>query len=217
MAKQRYEYWNVPRDWPGETVFIVGGGTSLIGVDLSVLRGRRVIALNTSWEDVPFADLLMFADVRWWNLHQKKIHQGFKGQLATTSQLARGGPELLRLRVIKSGEGLATATNSAVYRRTVLQPAINVAVHRGAARVALLGIDMTRMPTDLQNGRTHHHKPHPWNNRPGNKSWDMQMEELKFLVQPLQERGIPVVNLSAISRIPWWPKDSLQNFLQTTA
>ena len=58
--------WSVPRAWPGETAYIVAGGPSVAWQDLGLLRGRRVIAVNSSWEAVPWAAILLFADLRWW-------------------------------------------------------------------------------------------------------------------------------------------------------
>jgi len=60
------EFWTVPRLWPGETVFIIGGGPSVRGQNIEALRGRRVIAINSSYLVAPWADYLIFADERWW-------------------------------------------------------------------------------------------------------------------------------------------------------
>ena len=57
-------FWSVPREWPGETAFIVGGGPSVLGQDLDALRGRRVIVINSSVYAVPGADFLFFDDHR---------------------------------------------------------------------------------------------------------------------------------------------------------
>jgi hypothetical protein len=40
--------WTVPRDWAGETVVILAGGPSVLDQDLSLLKGRRVIAINSA-------------------------------------------------------------------------------------------------------------------------------------------------------------------------
>ena len=81
-------FYPVPREWPGETVFIVGGGPSVLGVDLEALRGRRVIAINSSVYAVPWADILYFGDWRWWHEPENKAAvASFPGRVVTTSRM----------------------------------------------------------------------------------------------------------------------------------
>ena len=61
--------WRPTKEWAGETAFIVGGGPSALHADLSTLRGRKVIAINSSWRAMPWADFLVFSDNRWWAEH----------------------------------------------------------------------------------------------------------------------------------------------------
>jgi hypothetical protein len=65
------QWWRVAPEWADETAFIVAGGTSVQQLDLALLRGRRVIAVNSSYEVVPFADFLFFNDASWWETHRK--------------------------------------------------------------------------------------------------------------------------------------------------
>jgi hypothetical protein len=101
--------------------------------------------------------------------------------------------------------GLSFDPTCVVSQRTSLQGAINLAVHLGAIRIVLLGADMRR----ARDGRSHHHSPHPRPNKPGNRTWDAQMMQLRLTVTPLRERGIEVFNTSPISRITWWPRAEL--------
>ena len=49
--------------WKDEPCFIIGGGPSLKGFDFERLRGKgRIIVINKSFLDVPFADILYFMD-----------------------------------------------------------------------------------------------------------------------------------------------------------
>jgi hypothetical protein len=64
--------WNVTPEWAGETVFIVAGGPSVAAQNLDVLAGRKVIAVNSSYERVPGADVLFFGDCRWWDEHRER-------------------------------------------------------------------------------------------------------------------------------------------------
>lgn len=46
----------------GKKVFIIGGGASLKNFDFSILQGNTIIVLNSSFLDVPFADILIWSD-----------------------------------------------------------------------------------------------------------------------------------------------------------
>jgi len=209
-------HWRIEPEWQGQAAFIVGGGTSVRNQNLNLLRGRRVIAVNSSYEAVPWADILYFADKRWMFEHMKRpAFRAFPGRKVTCSNWAGCDSNFLRLRRVvpnfdpkfaKVGPGIALDPCAVVSNRTSLQGAMNIAVHLGANPLVLLGADMRR----ADDGGTHHHKPHIWNNKPGNESWVPQLEQLALTVAPLQERGIEVINTSPISLLPWWPKESLE-------
>ena len=199
--------WVVEPEWKGETAFIVGGGTSVQAQNLSRLRGCKVIAINSSYEALPFAQVLFFNDARWWKKHSAAL-ASFLGRIATVSDAATGG-QLLKLRRAPPEVGLALDPGTVCSLRTSLQGAMNLAFHLGVSRMVLLGADACR----ADDGRSHHHTPHPWKNKPGNLTWDIQMGQLKGIVKPLQARGVEVLNASPISRIPWWPKVDYETFI----
>lgn len=202
-------YWTVQEEWKGETVFMVGGGPSLRGVSLDCLRGRRVVAINSSYLKVPFADLLFFGDARWFLEHREGLDiAAFKGRIASCSSSV-SHPRVLNLNRVVPPPGYAEARDAVASQRTSLQGAMNLVGHLGARKIVLVGIDMGRAP----DGVSHHHAPHPWPPRPGNVVWDEQMHMLESIVEPLKRHKIEVVNTSPVSRIPWWPKQSLQDVL----
>jgi hypothetical protein len=220
-------YWTIPKLWHGETAFVIGGGPSGDSVDWEKLRGRKVIAVNSSFEKVPFADYLFFGDERWFR-HNKAALANFAGRIVTPSVAANDSDwpkakKLLRVRRRMPnttnrrrpfGPGLDPHPNAVVSNRTSVQGAMNLAYHLGVYRIVLVAVDMGRAP----DGRTHHHSPHPWKNKPGNLTWDGQLEQLGLIVQPLRERGIVVFNTSPVSRIPdsWgWQPASLESILET--
>src|SRR6266403_328208 len=98
-------YLTVSPEWKGETAFIVGGGPSVADQNVELLRGRKVIVINSSCYLLPWADILFFADERWWREHVKTV-AGFKGRVITTDPMAR--PNILNLRRRKPDEGFAT-------------------------------------------------------------------------------------------------------------
>src|SRR5262245_43560906 len=90
---KRYEpmpYWSVPQEWDAQTVFIVAGGPSVLDVNLELLRGRNVIAINSSVYAVPWAQFLFFGDYRWYAESENRIAvANFSGRVVTTSKLVR--------------------------------------------------------------------------------------------------------------------------------
>lgn len=203
--------WIISEEWKGETAFILGGGPSVKQLNLELLQGRRVVALNSSYLTYPKADILFFGDARWWN-HQRQKNRvaldAFAGRIVTCSGAVRGH-RLLGLRRINPPPGFAEERHAVASQQTNMQGAMNMCAHLGVSRIVLLGADMGRAP----DGSSHHHDPHPWPNAEGNVCWDRQMDQLKLIAAPLAERKIEVINCSLASRIDWWPKQPLEGII----
>jgi hypothetical protein len=188
----REQFWIVPREWPGETVFIVGGGPSVLGVDLEALRGRRVIAINSSVYKMPWADFLYFGDWRWWNEPDNRAAvAGFRGRVVTTSRLVAEDKKVLVCRAAKP-PGLAREHDSLMQKWTSLTAATNLAAHLvgPGGTIVWLGAD-GRLAAD---GRSHHHPPHRWPHRPG--CYDKQHADLVTIVPSLRALKIAAFNAS---------------------
>jgi hypothetical protein len=187
-----HEFWHVPRVWAAETVFIVAGGPSILGVDLEELRGRRVIVINSSVHVVPWADILYFGDWRWWNEPENQAAvASFQGwQIVTVSQIV-DDPKVKLCRTAKP-PGLARAHDSLMQRNTSLTAATNLAAHLigPGGTIVWLGADGRLAP----DGRSHHHQPHRWPHRPG--CYDKQHEDLVTILPSLQELQITGYNAS---------------------
>lgn len=196
--------WSVPRDaWRGEAVFIVGGGPSILGCDLTLLRGRRVFAINTSWRAVLDAgvvpELVMFGDVDWWGWESRALLAAYAGLIVTAADVAH--PRVQRLRNCRPDRTgadprrmplrLSEDPAAVPLRRATFAPAMNVAWLGGARAIVTLGLDGKAAP----DGRTHHHKPHPKPVVQG--CWDVQAAcDLAPLVADLKARGCTVLNAS---------------------
>lgn len=191
--------------WQGETCFIVAGGPSLAGFDFSRLDGRKVIVINSSVFAYPAAPVLYFGDSRWWVWNCKKVKETYSGHIFTASEISDGRVRNLVKRA--PPPHISTDRGQVTMQRTSLTAALNLAVHFGCPRVVLLGADQQPAP----NGRTHHHEPHPIPQMRG--CWDVQMKELRLVAKSLAELGVEVINTSLGSRIDWWPKQPIEDFL----
>jgi hypothetical protein len=202
-------FWTVPREWAGETVFIVAGGPSVLGPDLEALRGRRVIAINSSVFALPWADILYFGDWRWWNEPDNRAAvASFRGRVVTTSRMVPDRKVLVCRKT--NPPGLAREHNSLMQKWTSLTAATNLAAHLigpGGA-IVWLGADGGK----LANGRTHHHKPHRWPQRPG--GYDKQLADLVTIIPSLHTLKIAAFNASPGTAWPdLLPAIDLQQFL----
>lgn len=206
--------WKIPEAWPGETVFIVGGGPSVAHQRPHRLEGRKVIAINSSYETVPFADYVFFGDNRWHEDHRHRpafVEFVRRAQAVTVSQPASAAylKKLDRITPTDVATGLTKTRRGLSCQKTSFQGAINLAAMLGAKRIILLGLDGQRSPAGL----THHHKPHKWITKPGNVTWDGQMSQLQFIVQPLKDMGIETFNTNPESRFTYWPHEPIERFL----
>jgi hypothetical protein len=185
------QFWSVPREWPGETAFIVGGGPSVLGQDLELLHGRNVIVINSSVYKVPWADFLYFGDWRWWNeLENRAAVANFRGRIVTVSRLVRD-QKVLTCRTANP-PGLELQQDSLMQKWTSLTAATNLAAHLvgSGGTIVWLGAD-GRVAAD---GRSHHHKPHRFPHRPG--CYDKQKADLVTIVPSLQALKISLFNAS---------------------
>lgn len=212
--------WSVPREWPGGTAFILGGGPSLRNFDSSVLAGRHAICVNNSWELLPTADVLYFCDSSWWNRKTPKdpalsgypnngaaVKACFRGRyIASISDVRDSAVKHLR-NAGKTGlslrpDGLCHGTNSGYQ-------AMNLAVLFGVSRIVLLGFDMH---TDGE--ATHWHAGH---GRPAaevdHKLSKVFVPNFQKLVEPLAMAGVQVLNATPGSALTYWPHVPLAEIL----
>jgi hypothetical protein len=201
-------YWAVPQEWDGQTAFIVAGGPSVLDIDLEQLRGRNVIAINSSIYAVPWAQFLYFGDFRWWQVNGDAIAD-FSGRIVTVSKLVRI-PKILICRKVDP-PGLALEPDALVQRWTSLTAATNLAAHLvgPGGTIVWLGAD-GKFAAD---GRKHHHKDHPWESRPD--AYKQHHAELATIIPSLQRLSIRAFNASpGTAWADLLPVVSLEEFLR---
>lgn len=140
MSRHTIVLWKdqPPIDWVGQDVVIVGSGPSARAVDFSLINiHTRVIAVNESWQLVPWADVLYATDGIWWSLN--KGCKAFEGRKFTSSPAAA---KVYGLSVV-----FTTGNNSGLR-------AIFLAKFLGARRILLVGFDMH------ERDGVHWHAPH---------------------------------------------------------
>lgn len=201
----RLVFATVPKLCPGGTVAIFAGGPSLTQADVDYCRGKvdASIAINNSYKLAPWVTALYAADRKWWTWH--KGCPGFKGLKYTLSPTApRMYPDVQLLK--NTGrEGLDVNPTGLHHGYNGTHQAMNLAVHFGAKRIVLLGVDMR--PLD---GKEHWHGDHPNKSR---SPYKLFIRMVGTLVNPLNDLGIEVINCSPRSALECFPKRSLRDVL----
>lgn len=203
-------FWKVPATlWQGETVFIVGGGPSLKGMDLSGLAERRTIAVNNAFRITPNPDVIFYADTRWWGWNGKEIALDFPGRVISTCSASQAflDPRVCRMgrcyRFTEEGGAALSHDPTLLAGPDSGYMAMNLAYLFGAKRVVLLGFDM-----GFVNGEAHWHKDHEVPTPESNYT-DLFAPRYPALVKALKEVGVEVIRCTP-SRLDYIPEVPLQ-------
>src|SRR5690606_3986112 len=180
---------------------ICASGPSMLGVDLALLRRHRswrVIAVNNTWELVPWADVLYAGDLQWWERYEERV-RGFAGERWTCDIFAAFRYRLNRV-TVRDGEGLCRDPGFVHSGGNSGYQAVNLAWHFGARRIVLLGFDMHR------NNGGHWHGEHVGMGRKNMLSappshiavWRRRFDAM---ARDLKEDGVKVVNATTGSAL----------------
>lgn len=200
-------FWVAPKNWVNSTVVIVGGGPSLRGFDFAGIEKHRSIAVNTAFQLVPKADVLFYADTRWWRWHGAEVKKTFKGsRIVTTSSASQAylDPAVVRMgrdyRYQDNDEPLSL-TPGYLSGSDSGYMSINLAVQMGASRIILLGYDM-----GFDGNISHWHDDHPIQSKLTDYV-DRFAPTYPKLVESLHKRGIEILRCtpSALTMIPEMP------------
>lgn len=206
-------HWHVDPDWQGLDVFLVCGGTSVVPAEVEKLRGRpnsKVVVINSSYTVAPWADMLFFADERWWLRElaegRREALEAFEGAIVTNSWKVQH-PRFHHLKRALP-PGLSRDRGTCSLQFTSVTAVLNICLHKKAARVVLIGVD----GRDGENGRAHHHAEYPWPRNP--ETYDVKEREFESIKADLERGGVVVLNASPITTSKVWPRVNLADFLE---
>ena len=224
MASKR-AYWDPPKIWTNSPVYIIGGGPSLKGMDLTPLRKKRVIGVNAAYRDYPgIIDLLWFGDRKFWSDEDPKFHgfcnhinANFTGLIATCcagqinlppyiKKLKRGRMYGINTDKTKSGIKLTPRTIS--WNGNSGASAINVACHLGAKTIILLGFDMTLGESGEKNYHDYYN-----GEKPGEGFGDHK-KGFPEIARKADMLGIEIINANPESAIECFAKMTFEEALE---
>lgn len=192
---------------PDDLVYIVAGGPSLTGVDLSPLQGRRVVAINKASVHLPWAEVAFWVDFRVWHWYGEIILGGLHKHritLCCDPKRARLYPPGVEVWDSSGAWGLDTAGGrTARHGHSSAYAAMNVCLKLGARRIVLLGVDL--QPAD--DGRMHWHKEHPIPTK--QRHLDNMFKAFTEAAPTAFELGAQIYSAGPRSRLEVFPKVDL--------
>jgi len=191
-------YWRIPRLWPGERCFILGGGPSLPLSRLHLLAGRRTIAVNSAYKVAPWADVMIFGDCKWFNPHGFGL-KNFAGLKITTCARFVDEPGLRLAKKDLMPYGVSTNPDVLFWNLSTGAMAINLAFLLGVTEIVLLGFDMKK----AEDGRDNFHPDygHPAERNP----YPRFLLPFPSIKSDLDRLGVRVVNGTPGSALTIWP------------
>lgn len=176
--------WSVPPIWRGDTVAILASGPSMSQPVADRVRaaGLPAIVVNSTFRLAPWADMLYAADAGWWAHNPDAL--GFAGLKVSVSPV-NGVCRLRNTGVLgfdPDPTAVRTGGNSGYQ-------AVHIAAQAGAARILLLGFDMTA----ARGSHWHGDHPAPLRNTE-REHYSLWTTHFGLLALELDARGIEVLN-----------------------
>lgn len=156
----------------------------------------------------PFADVLFFADFKWFGWHRErpefKKFAGQKCTIQTTGALIDDGS----VHMLRNGgrEGLSVVSTDLRTGGNSGHMALNIAFLAGAAPILLLAYDGKQGV----NRKKHWFGDHPDRTEPTYRDMTQMM---RTTLEPLAARGVKVVNVTPGSAIDCFPRATLEDAL----
>lgn len=160
--------------------------------------------MNDAYLKAPLADVLYFADMKWWNWHREKDEfKAFKGEKATvfTTGHLVDDPEIAMLRNAGT-EGMSVDPFEICTGSNSGHQAINIAALAGASRIVLVGYDAKPGPK----GEAHFFGDHPDKTQ---APYQNMIRELKRAKSTLEKMGVQILNATPGSAIDIFPRVTL--------
>jgi hypothetical protein len=136
------KWWKVPEVWTGEDAYVIGGGASIFGKDLTQLADRKCIGVNDAWRLGPeVCDYVFFGDATWYEVNRFDLKDDFPNPVVSSCEsMLKYYPDVLTLGLRTND--LSDDPRYVAWNGNSGSAALNMALLLGAKRVFLLGFDM---------------------------------------------------------------------------
>jgi len=208
--------WNLNNVWEGQTAFILGGGPSLMDVDLTPIHDRCVIGVNNAFFLGDWVDICWFGDLKWYRWHKEKLKSLSHRIIAHCNKRddMQKIPWLHSMRREKP-QGIETRPGCISWNECSGLSAINLAYHLGANPIVLLGFDM-RVIGNKKNYHDEHVKMgDPLTAEKAGERYKIYLKQCQPIENDAQKLGVKIINCTPGSAIEVWPIMSLQKYLES--
>lgn len=208
-------WWEVPREWVGQRVYVVCGGPSFDAAQRAVatkLKSTgRWIMVKQAVEFMPDADVMIVGNKEDPRVLKKHMAM-YAGPRLVARTLYEGMPErTLYLRRHKSIKDASNGKDRMPLSKSSKHlagldtgaSALNLAYLFGASEIVMIGMDMTG---------GHWMANHPLQ-FPPKSHFARHVEAINTMADDLKAEGVTVWNASPISVLKCWPKKRLEEFL----
>lgn len=205
----------ISRDWEGQDVIVVGGGSSLTNFDFTTLIGRNVIGVNEAFRlGVSTVPRLIFGDIEWWNRNKWALEDYVKKSGGVLYSISPGTERLnmpYLQQLTRLSLGCSFQPDKLAWNYSTGAAAVNLAFLLGAKRIFLLGFDMT-----APNGESHWHRYRK--KVTGEESFARFMKGFEQLAIHLKKvPGLKVYNVGdGTSRLSEFEKITFDEFFKIT-
>ena len=182
------------------TCFILGGGPSIKDVDISLLNGRSVIAVNNAYKLAYFSEVLFFGSCWWFEEHRKAL-ESFPGLIVTTCQYEINTPNrVLHVRQRLNEFGLSNSPEYLTWNLNSGSCAVNLAIHLGAKRIVLLGYDMRQV-----DGRNNWHNDHDTSQDSNHNPYREFLLAWPYISRDAKKMNVQIINATPESDLTLFP------------
>lgn len=205
-----------------ERIVCVASGPSLTaeqGFLISTASDWKVIAINTTWQRVPMADVIYACDQNWWKRYHMDVAAKARGECWTQDRWAAHKYGLHHVQAydrpgLSREVGVIHSGGNSGYQ------ALNLAYLFGAREIILVGYDFQRTY-----GMSHWHGDHPLGMGPvpdGNGQYIVSgsmdsigdwVDRMQQMAADLEVADVRVSNASIETALPWFERVDLRSAL----
>lgn len=201
--KGKFVKYNIPKMWDNEPCYIIGGGWSLKGFDVSVLKGKNIIGVNNAFKLADFITFCWFGDFQWygWNLADitmRRLKSSFSTSFVSCHNKFENHPFIYHVERT-GGCGINTKENKVRWNYCSGFSAINFAYHLGANPIILLGFDMKPNPNNPKDNN--YHQEHQVKLRKIYNPYTSYLRAVESIKKDANELNIKIFNVTTDSGI----------------
>ena len=205
------DYWKVPKMWRGATVYVLGGGSSLLEENLELIHDERVIGINDAFVLGDWVDMCWFGDPRWYTWNENELLK-YSGITTCCCEIMRKVTSD-KVHVLDRGKkmGLEERESFISWNYSSGGSGVNLASQLGASRIVLLGFDMK---PDKEGQYWWHDRHHV--KEFSKDPYPRFIEAFEHIGNEARGMGIEIINSTMCSLIPesFIPKKSLEEVLE---